>query len=292
MKNICSNIILGSAQFGLDYGISNVQGKTSVYEVGEILKLAADHGVDCIDTARVYGESESVIGQIPLARKFNLITKVPAINVGSNIKLHIENSLRTSLRLLKRDSLQGVLIHNPKDLLGDDADSIYEELVLFKRRGEIENIGVSVYSPNEAELIVSRYDLDLIQLPFNIFDQRFANSGTLQTIKRRNVEIHARSAFLQGVLLMDVLPAGFERAEQVHKEFSKRCLDLNVSKLKSCLGYVLMQSSIDKIVLGINNSLQLKEVLENLIEDNRLGSFQDFSIDDETILNPSLWGMR
>jgi aryl-alcohol dehydrogenase-like predicted oxidoreductase len=195
---------LGTAQFGLAYGLNNQAGQPSTKAVAEVLNAAQAAGLTLLDTAAAYGNSEARLGELAGdSPAFELITKLPA-----GPPAQVAQQLAASLGRLQRAKLYGVLFHAFKPL--QDEPAAWQALQAARAAGQVARIGVSLYHPHEAEwLLAEGYDLDLVQVPYNVFDQRFA--AVLPRLAARGVEVHVRSAFLQGLLLREpaALPAFF-----------------------------------------------------------------------------------
>ncbi len=191
-----SRLALGTAQFGYDYGISNQLGRVPREEVALILREAFESGVRTLDTAENYGQSESTIGDVldqqPLA--FEVVTKFPGSVKDDSLGMHLAESLKR----LHIESLYGYLAHDPASLLDE---KLVEILRQAQAAGLIDRFGASVYHPRQVEQYLELgIDLGLIQIPYSAVDQRF--SALLPELQKRNIRVHARSAFLQGLLLM------------------------------------------------------------------------------------------
>ena len=197
-----TKLALGSANFGLDYGLTNKGGKISKSQFEQILLEAELAGIQIIDTAQAYGDSETRIGSLCNGDRFKIVTK---IGVGLE-KGYIPNSItklvRQSCNRLNQSCLYAVLLHRPELLLSDYRAIIIDELQKLKIQKKVSKIGVSIYSPNILNEITKFIDLDIVQAPFNIFDQRILSSGWAEKLVNNNTEIHTRSVFLQGLLLM------------------------------------------------------------------------------------------
>ncbi|MCR8921379.1 aldo/keto reductase [Dasania sp. GY-MA-18] len=287
-------LMLGSVQFGLDYGVSNTSGQTSADEVSCILKLAKKNHISFIDTASVYGDSERILGDNNLTA-FKVTTKVPCMK---SYKGTVAESVASSLKKLRCRSIEGLLFHSGEDLLGAQGDNLYAQALAAKLEGKAAKIGVSVYSPAEAKSIAERYDIDLIQLPLNILDQRFVESGVLSSLSGKGIEVHARSAFLQGLLLMPIqnLEHYFFPIKNILEKFHQWHQTLNVSPLALALAFVRSQKMVDRVVVGVNSAAQLEEIIHNwqvakaLIEEPLINSkFKAYSVQDESMVNPALW---
>lgn len=288
---------LGTAQFGLDYGISNPLGKPPVAEVKRILDDAAKNGVHVIDTASLYGDSERVLGQcMDEHHPFHIITKTPQFN---KPRLDVEDAeqlkgaFHESLARLKQSSLYGLLVHSADDLLAQNGTALWEAMNDIKKEGLVEKIGASVYSARQIDAILEKFSIDLIQLPVNVLDQRLIGSGHLERLKKRGIEVHARSAFLQGLLLMDPsdLPDYFSpvrlHLQQYHRFIGAR----NVSPLKSALDFVLNLEKVDTVIIGVARSAQLEEILHACVDATEMTAddYRNFAWSDEEILYPSRW---
>jgi aryl-alcohol dehydrogenase-like predicted oxidoreductase len=212
-----NRIVLGTVQFGLPYGIANQNGQVSRSETAAILDHAWSAGLDTLDTAIAYGESEQRLGEINV-EKWRVITKLSAIPENcSDVTSWAQKSLLSSLERLRIPKLYGMLLHRSKDLLGPHGDSLYNALLAGKDQGFVEKIGVSIYDPKELDSLPTKFKFDLVQAPYNIIDRRLALSGWLTKLHQAGTEIHVRSVFLQGLLLMkaEKKPLIFNRWQQL-----------------------------------------------------------------------------
>ncbi len=269
---------LGTVQFGLDYGISNKSGKTSLEEVKKILQQAAESNVTIIDTAQAYGLSENVLGKAGV-EKFNVVTKISA-----------DGNIQTSLENLQLDSVYAVLAHRADDLI--ESSLLWDKFALYKEQGLVKKIGVSVYNSEQIDNVLSRYDIDIIQLPVNIYDQRLIKNGYLKKLKQRGIEIHARSAFLQGLLLMSAaeLPDYFMSIREHHERYSKFLKSNNLNVIQAALQFLYSVNEIDMVISGVNNIRQFNELVDIACDVNiNYDCFEQFAIDDINIIDPVNW---
>ncbi len=282
-------LALGTAQFGLNYGISNNNGQINEHEVARILELALENKITTLDTAIAYGNSESILGQHDL-HAFQIISKLGEFSTTENIYEWAHNALNGTLSRLKQQKIKGLLLHRPHQLLESDGTAIYSALRKFKEEGFIEKIGISVYGPTEALEILAHFDFDIIQIPFNIFDQRILRPPFLQHAKKRNVEIHIRSIFLQGLLLFEQheLPQKFHRWENIWQDFQEWLSNEGISPLEACVRSAFSISEIDKIIVGIANSEQLKQLV-NAAQKPSLQIPSHLSSNDVYLINPINW---
>ena len=261
-------IALGTVQFGLDYGISNKNGQIKLEDVGKILDIAFTNGIDTLDTAHAYGNAEEVLGKFNLSR-FKVVTK-----------LFANDSLEDSLNKLRVSNVYAVMFHR-ENQVDDKTWSYFERL---KREGLTKKIGVSAYSPAILLDVVKKYPVDIVQVPMNMLDFRFYD--VIKVLKQRNVEIHTRSAFLQGLLLMpvDALDSYFDEIKPVLEKIPEPRLRNSLHCLKGI-------REIDRIVVGVSCVQDLREIVAeyNAPSSNISVSYDDIRISDERFINPVNW---
>ena len=289
-SSLSQRIAIGTVQFGAAYGIANQTGQVGCGDAEAILSLARNAGCDTLDTAAVYGDSEIRLGNIGVD-SWNVVSKLPGIPVDvADVQSWLLKGLRRSLDRLKISSLHGLLLHRPANLLQEHGMDLYVALQRCKAEGFVSKIGVSVYDPEELDTLCAHFDFDLIQAPFNILDRRMKTSGWLTRLREKDVEIHTRSAFLQGLLLMNraVRPPKFDRWRLVFEFWDRWLAERGTSPLQACLGYVLAQPEISRVVVGVDQPRHLTEILSALA-----GGVQDvpeeLSSDDVDLINPSKW---
>ena len=287
---------LGTVQFGLDYGIANKDGKVADDAIQDILDVAQQAGITILDTAAQYGSSEDLLGRsMPNNNHFNIVTKTPFI--ASDVITPADADLITttfhaSLEKLNQQSLYGLLLHNANDMHKDNFKLVWHSMQALKQQGLVQKIGLSVYTSQQIDYALEHYLPDLIQLPFNVFDQRLLHSGHLAKLKKYNVQIHARSVFLQGLLLMkpEHVPAKLHGAIGQIKKYHDQTFAEGMSTLEASLGFVVQQPDIDCVIVGVCSSAQLQEIVaaEKKVHDSNF-DFAPFALQDEKILNPALW---
>ena len=285
-----SRLALGTVQFGIPYGISNQQGKVSLDAATEILNYAHIAGISTLDTAIAYGDSENRLGEIGV-KDWRIISKLPEIPIATNDVLNwVRESVNGSLHRLKIPCLYGLLVHRPQQLLSNTGQEIYNALDLLKKEGLVDKIGISIYSPTELEELCNRFSFDLIQAPFNIFDRSLKQSGWLSRLKLGGVEVHVRSIFLQGLLLMNPAnrPAYFNRWQPIWIEWEQWLYTNNLTALQACLSFVLSNPDIDRVVVGVDSLSQLQEILAaTTIE--VVKPPDKLCCDDPDLINPARW---
>lgn len=283
-------LALGTAQFGLKYGLANMADKVPSDMVAQLLKIASACDITMLDTAIAYGDSEQVLGRYNLT-KFEIVSKLPAVPSDcSNVEEWVLEQTMSSLKRLKTDKLHDLLLHRPAQLLGTNGEKIYKSILKLKEQGIVDQIGVSVYGPDELSELIKRFDFDVIQAPMNIFDRRMENTGMLKQLKKAGAAIHIRSAFLQGLLLMpsDKIPVYFAPWASLIKQYHQWLNQQGISPLQACLSYLNQHSDIDKIVVGVDYIWQLKQIIA-AINTPSIGIPDFLQSVDEGLINPSRW---
>lgn len=262
-----SKIALGTVQFGLNYGISNTTGQVSADEIAKILDFCKKNKINTLDTAQGYGDSEKVLGQFDLA-PFKVITKL----IG-------EARLEQSLENLKLSSVYALMFHRENEC----TDETWKQFEAYKSQSLVKKIGVSVYTPKTLENLIDRYPVEIVQFPMNILDQSFV--PLLPKLKKKHIEVHTRSTFLQGLLLMDSIPNYFEPVKNKINSIPK-------PRLQHTLNFVKEQKGVNKLVLGITKLQDLQEIVEAYNTDVPETDYSAFAIADEKYINPSLWKVQ
>ena len=288
-----SKIALGTVQFGIDYGINSESGPVQPKEVRRILNYARSQNIDLLDTAPVYGNSEKVLG-VANVQNFKVITKTRHFNnteiSNSDIDL-LKKDFSCSLMDTRQESFYGVLVHNANDLLKPGAEKLYDHLKELKQAEKIEKIGVSVYEYSQLQSVLDNFDIDLVQLPLNILDRRMIDSGMLGKLCRSNIEVHARSVFLQGLLLMSKKnrPDKFKRWNGLWKIWHEWLNDNQITALEVTIRYAISIPEISKVLVGVDTTDQLEEIV---IASLGLlpGIPTEVYTNDADLLNPSNWG--
>lgn len=284
-------IALGTVQFGLEYGVANDFGQVSPDEVRALLSLAKSNRVDVLDTAVAYGVSEEVLGEVGV-NDFKIVTKLPMLpedleNTFCSVVQHVNESLRR----LKVKSLYGFLLHRPLDLLRPNSHELVRALRYLKAVGVIQKIGVSIYNPSELDEVRKIINVDLVQTPLSVIDRRIETSDWLSRLKNDGIEIHARSVFLQGLLLMErnEIPKKFSRWSSLWDKWHQRLEELNVSALEACLAYPLSLEAIDKVVVGVDNRRQFESIIKAATATEYQLDFSFMTSTDMDLINPSRW---
>jgi aryl-alcohol dehydrogenase-like predicted oxidoreductase len=284
-------LALGTAQFGLNYGIANASGRPRLAEVRAVIQIAQRAGLDTLDTAISYGKSEGVLGQVGIA-DWKVVTKLPEASSGCpDLFEWAQGQLHQSLSRLGVPSLYAVLLHRPNQLLGRSGPMLYQALKTLKAEGLVSKVGVSIYNPNELGPILDQYPIDLVQSPLNILDRSLIESGWAKQLQRSGIEIHARSIFLQGLLLMSETqrPTKFSSWQAIWQEWDRWLSETGLTPLQACAQYAVAQDCIHRVVIGVDRAHQLEEVIHAC--EGRLCSLPDFGrLVDKRLINPATWG--
>ncbi len=284
-------IALGTVQFGLPYGIANLQGQVTRSEAGKILQLAHKSGIAMLDTAIGYGESEKCLGELGV-QDFKIITKLPIVPEGCvNVKNWVKEQLLASCSRLNVKSIYGLLLHCSSQAAGLDGKILMRVLHDLKNDGLVQKLGVSIYDPSELDTIVVESFPDIVQAPLNLVDHRLDSTGWLTRLNNEGTEIHVRSVFLQGLLLMPriSIPQKFKQWATIWGKWHNWLLEHQISAIEACLAYPLSFPEIDRVVVGVDSVNQLSELMKAARSTN--GNFPDLCSFDENLINPSYWGL-
>ena len=288
-----NRIALGTVQFGLNYGIANVRGQMSHADASDILSTGKAMGLDTLDTAVAYGESEQRLGAIGIDG-WKVVTKLPGIpDDCGDVKRWVDTSVRESMARLGVTRLYGLLLHQPGQLLEPGGEKLHEAMQALKQSGLVQKTGISIYDPPELDALCSRFPIDMVQAPFNILDRRMQQSGWLDRLANEGVELHVRSVFLQGLLLMNPQERRrrFVEWNPLWRILEEWIGQMGITPLDACIGYALSFPQIQRVVVGIDSPDHLNEILRS--SGREVGALPDrLSSSDPNLLNPGLWGER
>jgi aryl-alcohol dehydrogenase-like predicted oxidoreductase len=283
-------LALGTVQFGLDYGIANRTGKITTESGKRILDLAATAGLDTLDTAIAYGESERTLGQIGV-QDWSVVSKLPPIPPEvTEVAAWVRGQVKTSLARLGLNQMHALLLHRPEQLLGDHGRALIDVLEQIRAEGLVSSVGVSVYCPEELEPLFEVMHFDIVQAPLSILDQRMVASGWTRRLRSLGVELHTRSVFLQGLLLMPMAarPEKFARWAGLWKQWDGWLAASGLTALEACLRYALSIEEVDRVIVGVDGLVQLTEILS--AADGPAAAWPRWDHDvDPRLINPSLW---
>ena len=293
-------LCLGTVQFGMDYGVQG-GSRPSLGDAVAMLDYATQNGVDAIDTAAAYGTAEEVVGEF-LSRKTLPRESLQVISkFGTNIfdgapvaeyAARLRAAAETSLRRVKCDYLDAYICHVPT-AAGDSA--IIEAMAVLKASGLVRHVGFSVYDPDQAQACLVADVVDFIQSPFSLLDRRMETSGALAAACAKGVDLHTRSAFVQGLMLMDVakIPDHLVATRPIIRDLEAACAAAGLSRRALALAFVKANSNISHLVFGVDNMAQLKEIVADFgrpVDFGAVLSIADrFAAVDPSIFLPNNW---
>lgn len=290
-KSVVGKLGLGSVQFGLDYGVTNFAGKTPQKEVSEVLQKARVAGIHYVDTAMSYGDSERALGAAGVD-DFRIVTKLDMSSyLGDDITGYVIKEVQRSLETLRVPNLYGVLLHRSADATAAWGRELIGALLTLQRDGYIKKVGVSIYDVAELGVASRVMPLDLVQAPLSVMDRRLETSGWLDKLKKNSTEVHVRSIFLQGLLICPrrAIPAKFERWAAIWDRWSDELSRRQVTALSVCLSYPLSLPSVDKVIVGLNNSRQLDAILQASVELPDSDDWNFMTQSDYELIDPTSW---
>ena len=280
---------IGSAQFGFRYGICNKIGIVKKQEVKKIINYCKIKKINSIDTAQGYGNSHKILGSLNL-NKFQITTKI------SNIKKKKINDLESFVNLevdkilkeLNKKKVYALLIHDVSQLRGKFGKNLYKVLQNLKKNKKIIKLGISVYTKKELDFILKNYNIDIVNLPVSVANQEFCKNNYLLKLKKKNIEIHVRSIFLQGLLLSNYkyLPKRFKNNKFFLEWFNWLKIN-NYNSLEASLGFIKDIKYIKKIIIGVDNYYQLKMIVKAYKKSMKF-NFKKFS-QSSILRTPSKW---
>lgn len=291
-------ICLGSAQFGMNYGITNTLGQISENNVRTLLSKAALYGISMIDTAVAYGDSQAILGRsFPPSHKFHITSKLPAQKFNSfdaNSCIKWQRDFEYSCTLLGVDKIDSFLLHNVLDLVKPGASYLRSWLLSLRNQGLVRRLGVSIYTPEELECVPSEL-LDLVQLPLSIYDQRFLADGAIDRLSSQGCAIHVRSIYLQGLLLSPSASWPLWISQNMrhhHMSLENMAKSAQVTLLDLALSFAFSQKNIEALVVGVCSLKELDQLCTSLSHPKFSLSAQEWSFwrsKDPLLLDPRQW---
>lgn len=265
MVNLINKIVLGTAQLDNFYGKNFRDKKLSFQEFRNILNTCHKKKIKYIDTAEKYKNSHSFIGRLN-KKRFKIITKLNFNNSKKNIEKTIRFKIDKYLKELKVKKINGILLHDENLLLKKNGSAIFNTLDELKNKKKIDMIGVSFYETHKLIKSLKEYKLDFIQVPYNIFDNRFFSKKIIKIIKKKNIEVHVRSIFLRGFLLSEskLIKKKYPKFFIDHKRFELVCKKRKINYLKFCINYALSNRFVDKIVVGADSLQSIDEIISSV----------------------------
>lgn len=283
----CNKIVLGTVQFGLNYGVNNQGGKVSEESVRDILNVASQNGISILDTSSAYGNSEEVLGRVleNSNQCFKIVSKYP------RSESSVEESFEKSLQSLGQKRLYGYLMHHFECY--QERPAIWDEMRALRESNRVEKVGFSIYTPEQLELLFANdVDFDIIQFPYNIFDRQF--EPYFKRLKENNVEIHVRSVFLQGLFFknLQTLPTKLEPLRGDLITIQNYCLSNDIKIEELALNFVSQNESIDGVLIGVDNTVQLNcniATAQQELTPSNIDFIRSIDIKQKELLNPVNW---
>lgn len=285
-------LALGTAQFGLDYGVTNTRGRLPQEEAVALLQQAWDGGLRLLDTAQAYGSSEEVLGAA-MRHAWQVATKTLPLRTGgidAEAVERVDAAFAQSLRRLRRPAVDVLLVHNAQDLLAPGGEQLHEWLRRQSEEGRAVRIGVSAYEGGEVAALLDRFSFDVIQLPVSLADQRLVADGTLARVRAAGIEIHARSLFLQGVLLApaEFVAGRFPAQAAWLRDFEDECARRGVTRQQACLGFFKSREELAVAVAGVAGAGELPPLLAAWAGAPAM-DWSGWGVDNTAFTDPRLW---
>lgn len=296
MPELC----LGTVQFGMKYGVNNQIGRQPTREESfEMLDYALANGIDTIDTAAAYGEAEEILGSYFKSRgkekNIKIISKLRpnVLEEGAFVEKTVVQECKDSLKRLSVERLDGYLLHTPEYIYKEE---IIAALAKVRQEGYVKNIGVSIYDLKEGYAAIDTGVIDYIQLPYSILDQRGIKEGFIPAAKKRGIKIFTRSAFLQGLFMMEykLIPKHLQIAVPWLETIERILKRYGVDKTTAILQFVKYEKDIDYLVFGVEKKEQLEEDIRkadqnNVPEECIQQLKKEINNVTQSIIFPSLW---
>ncbi len=278
-----SRIVIGSANFTQKYGadhviVNNIENK-------KIIKLAKKNNIYKIDTAEAYLKNKKIFKNID--KKFNFFTKVLPDSRWTSLEF-CQKKIDNHFSVLNNNKVEALFLHDFKILLTNNGKKIFKNLEILKQRNYFKKIGISIYDTNYLNKLISNFNFDIVQCPYNILDKRILTTGWLDKLKSKGIEIHVRSIFLQGLLVNKSIykKKYFKKWQTSFIKWFDNLDNNNISPIDYCLSD-LLNYDFDKIIIGINNSKNLEEIINfKTINKNKM---INFSISDKKLIDPRNW---
>lgn len=282
--NLKKRLVLGSANFTQKYGIYPNKIKSS--ELKKIITLAKKNKINQIDTAESYLNDISIFKYTK--KKFKFITKIKPNRKWASLK-YCQQNLDNQIKRLNNNKIKVLLFHDVNILFTKLGPIIFNNLVNLKKRGYFKKIGISIYNTDCLAYLTSKYNIEVVQCPYNLLDKRIINSKWFAKLKKKGIEIHARSIFLQGLLVNKNIfkKIYFRKWQKKISKWFDYLMKNNISPIDYCLND-LLNHDFDQIIVGINNYDNLKEILDFKLIKNKEEMF-DFKINNIRLIDPRNW---
>ena len=287
-------MILGTAHFFRIYGINNNKKKISTNVTKNIINNFFKKGYRQIDTAPEYNNEINLSKILNKHKNKILDTKTLNLNTINKKNLDLcEKTFFNSLKIFDVNKFNNILVHNPKNLLNKDKNIFFKLLKSLKNQKLVNKIGVSIYNFEDIKKLNERFNIRLFQVPFNIFDQRLLNLEVHNFIKKKKIEIHARSIFLQGAMFMSIPKAKkkIKNKKFILKlnELDNLCAKNKVRKIDLIINYVQNYKFIKNKLIAPISLKQMNEIISFKHIDLSKFDLKYLNIKEKKLINPSFW---
>ncbi len=280
-------LIIGTAQWGSDYGWTNERGRVSDQDLRLLVEMATELGITAVDTAASYGDAESRVSEF--AQAFEVQTKVEVAGCATE---ELDSRIYSSFRQLNRQGVKRVLIHDWSSADVSSRSRGIKSLQGFKSRGLVREVGASIYSVNDLLSVTELWpEIDVVQIPINVLDQRFDGQPLIDSLRSNGATIQARSIFLQGVLLSPAAAAKLGQSASLDRWFTS-FPGMIEARLTPALAYVFSREWVDEVIVGVTNANELAQVRRAVLSDAAVDEWEQYASNDTEIIDPRLWPSR
>ena len=293
-NNFIKKIIIGTAQFGTKYGVSNKK-RISKEQIKKIFYFLEKKNIHTFDTAENYGDAELKIGKYNKKKQFALSTKISSLKKikQKDLEEQINSKVENMCNRLNTNKINYLLLHDFKDIQrkNNKSKKIIAILRKIKKSGKILNFGVSVYSCKDAEKIIESHKIDFIQIPFNLFDQSLLKKNFYKKLQKKKIDIHIRSIFLQGLVFINYKKEKNKKILKITKKINFFLEKKKNEKIKLLINFIKNYNFFKKIVIGVNSLNQIKEITK-IFEQNvnyNKSQFLEYKRTDKSLIDPRNW---
>jgi aryl-alcohol dehydrogenase-like predicted oxidoreductase len=281
--NLKKRLVIGSANFTQKYGADRTQ--IDYKEIKKILNIAKKNGIYKIDTAKIYLKDKHIFKNID--KKFKFYTKMIPDSKWVSLEF-CQKQLENHFKIFNTNKVETLLFHDIKILFTKNGKIIFKNLETLKKKKYFQKIGISIYDTNCLNYMISNYNFDVVQCPYNILDRRILTTGWYDKLKNLDKEIHIRSIFLQGLLVNKLVyeKKYFRKWKKVFIDWFQFLEDKNILPIDYCLSD-LLNYDFDKIIIGINNSENLDKIMNfKTVDKNKMINFKT---SDTNLIDPRKW---
>ena len=276
-------LIIGTANFTRKYGADLT--KVNLSEIKKISEIAKKNKIYNFDTAESYLKNKKVFKKVD--KKFQFFSKIKPCSKWVSLEF-CQKKIEDHLKIFERKNFKTILFHDTKILFSKNGAKIYKNLEQLKKKKYFQKIGMSIYNTNDLNYLTNKYNFNVIQCPYNILDKRILKSGWFDKLKYLGIETHVRSIFLQGLLVNKLVykKKYFKKWNFFFLNWFKHLETKDISPIDYCLSD-LLKYDFDKIIVGINNSQNLKEIINfrTISKNNMI----NLSINDTKLIDPRNW---